>query len=219
MSARATFVLLAPLACSCGQRDDDAPEDTDTEDTDSPSPSGTTAETAGGATADTGDTADCPDGTYAGPTWVQYVSLTCTDSQANVEASLLGWSAPASPVIFMQETGTSIGGQWSEEHHLNVESRDECGFDEELLQQIGDLGVPLDEWESGRATVFTCDDHLNRSDVMTIAVYVEDVDSPSSDCLALGHDPQGLVDGDYDGDRVGVEPSFDLSRCIVGVPN
>ena len=52
---------------------------------------------------------------------------------------------------------------------------------------------------------------------MTYAVYVEDIDDGVGDCLVLGGDATGLIAGDYDAERVGAEPSFDLSACIAGV--
>jgi len=174
-------------------------------------------------TADTGGdtdttTAPCPDGTFVGQTLVQSFEVTCVDTAATIDAFLTGLSAPGSPVIFMQETGSSyVGGQWSEEHSLDTTSFDECGFEEQLGQVIESLGVGTGGWADGSASVFTCDNHINEPGWMTYAVYVEDIDDGTGDCLALGADPSGLIAGAYDAERVGVEPSFALGACLVGV--
>jgi hypothetical protein len=173
-------------------------------------------------TAETGtdtDTEVCTQ-TYGpdDPTLVQSFSVSCVSTEASISALLTGLSAANSAVIFMQETGSSYaGGQWSEEHDLDTIAFDECGFEEDLGQVIETLGTSTGSWAPGSASVFTCDDHINEPDWMTYAVYVEDIDDGVSDCLVLGGDPGGLIAGDYDADRVGAEPSFDLSACIAGV--
>ncbi len=182
---------------------------------------GTTGDTAETGDSDTPGT--CPDGTHDGPTLVDTYSVTCVTTEASIAAALEGLSAVGSPVIFMQETGSSYpGGQWSEEHALDTTAFDECGFTEELAQVIETLGAATGDWASGSASVFTCDGHIEEvtgdgSDWMTYAVYVEDIDDGAGNCLALGGDPAGLIAGTHDAARVGVEPSFDLSACIAGV--
>jgi hypothetical protein len=63
--------------------------------------------------------------------------------------------------------------------------------------------------------VFTCDGHLSDLGWMTYAVFVRDEDDPeTTSCFAWGEDPEGLAAGDYDDERVGVEPTFALAGCV-----
>jgi hypothetical protein len=195
---------------------DDTPDDVSTDDLDRPPRD--TDRPPPGSTASTGDTADdCLGGLYEGPTLVDVGSLVCTDSRARLSADLLGWTDQA--VVFLQETNAGEGAvQWSEEHPLTTSERDACGFDEIRSQEISSVGVPPGAYVPGEATVFPCAGWLDDPGMMTVAVYVEDVDDGAPDCLAFGHDPAGLVAGDYDDERIGAPPSFDLSACVVSGP-
>jgi hypothetical protein len=162
---------------------------------------------------DTTDTADCPDGTYDGSTFVVAGGVDCNGDTAVLSADLFGWTDRA--VVFLQETG-AVAPHRSEEHPLHTSTRDRCGFDEQRRQELTSLGVSVDAWEAGESSVFPCATHLSNPLMMTVAIYVEDVDDGAGDCLAVGHDPEGLVGGLYDDARVGVDPTFDLSLCVIG---
>jgi hypothetical protein len=161
---------------------------------------------------DTTDTSGCADGTYVGPTIVAVGDVMCEADRAMLSAELFGWTDHA--VLFFQETGAAEGPQWSEEHPLETSTRDACGFDERRKQELTPLGVSPEAWVAGVSSVFPCATHLSNPDMMTVAIYAEDVDDGAGDCLAFGHDPAGLVAGAYDEARVGVGPSFDLSLCV-----
>jgi len=163
-------------------------------------------------TVTTDDTGDCPNGTYLGPTIVAAGDVVCDADRALLSADLFGWTDHA--VLFFQETGALPGPQWSEEHPLESSTRDNCGFDERREQELSPLGAFTDAWTPGVSSVFPCASHLSNPLMMTVAIYVEDVDDGAGDCLAFGHDPAGLVAGTYDEARIGMNPSFDLSLCV-----
>ena len=189
---------------------DDTPVGTDTPDDDG-GPHDTAEPPPLPDTTDTGE--GCPDGHYLGPTIVAAGDVVCEPDRALLSADLFGWADHA--VVFLQETGALPGDpQWSEEHPLDDSTRDACGFQERRKELISELGVFSDAWVPGVSSVFPCESHLSNTAMMTVAVYVEDVDDGAGDCLAFGHDPAGLVAGAYDEVRLGMAPSFDLGLCV-----
>ena len=173
----------------------------------------TTGNTDSGDTGTTNPT--CPNGNFVGDTQVDSVDVDCNSSgQGLLQATLTGVSAPGSAVMFLQETG-NIEPQWSEEHHLDTVSTDECLAAETLEQVLEQVGVSVNDYVDGSATVFKCADHLQDPNVITAAVFVVDADDPSvTSCLVVGDDPAGLIAGNYD--RAGVDPSFSLANCDIG---
>jgi hypothetical protein len=174
---------------------------------------GTTTDTDTTDTAETGTPTDCPTGNFVGDTTVESINVNCVTTEATLQASLTGVSAVGSAVMFLQETG-NIEPNWSEEHPLETESIDECLAAEELQTVIESLGVAVGQGIPGDASVFTCDAHFNDPEVLTVAVFVEDADDSSvTSCLVVGHDPQGLINGEYDNAGSAEDASFTLSDC------
>jgi hypothetical protein len=175
-----------------------------------------------GTTTDTADTSDSEtDCSFDGNTTVDTVDVQCDDVADNAEitAVLTGLAAPGSVKAFIQETGNQEP-QWSEEHTLDeqVSFDDQCLTTETVRVTIEDLLVAVGENADGVASVFGCADHLSDENVVTYAVYAEDVDDSSiTSCLAFGHDPAGLINGDYENAGAAVDPSFPLAGCEIGV--
>ena len=192
------FIIALAVLAAC-----DDGTDTDTNDTDT-------------TESDTATTGDCPNGNFEGDTTVESIDVSCTPSQATLAASLTGVSAVGSAVMFLQETG-NVEPQWSEEHPLETASVDECLAAEELETTIESLGVAIAQMVPGNASVFTCDGHFDDPEVLTAAVYVEDADDPTiTSCLVVGHDPSGLIAGDYANANGAADASFTLANCDPG---
>jgi hypothetical protein len=176
---------------------------------------GTTTDTDTTETGDTGTTTACSTIDPATiSTTVTDVDVSCTETEATLDASLTGVSAVGSAVMYLQETGNAEPN-WSEEHPLDTIGVDPCLASEELETVLTSLGESTGGFVPGQSSVFTCTGHFNDPDVLTVAVYVEDADDPTiTSCLVVGHDPAGLIAGDYD--EAGAPPSFDLAGCATG---
>jgi hypothetical protein len=106
---------------------------------------------------------------------------------------------------------------WSEEHDLSVTAYDVCGWWSEAELRIPTQSVPGNPgYVRDSSSLFACGPHFG-SGVMTYLVAALDETGAVSDCLAFGHDPQGVVDGVYDVDFINA-PSFDHTSCGVAPP-
>jgi hypothetical protein len=167
-------------------------------------------------TGETGTTETCAD-VYTGPVSIEVVDVTC-DSEGKVDFYIetIGWTGDGA--VYAMETKN--GSPWSENHPIPSYQFDACGFWDKL-----DLFIParddngtttVGDYVAGEMSYFTCTDHYDGdNDVMTYAFAVYDVLGAQADCVATGDDPQGLIDGDYDGDMINT-PTFDLTACSVG---
>lgn len=146
----------------------------------------------------------CPDGFYSGPVSLARADVTCGGDVLALLGETVGWANGG--FLFIQETADDPEEQRAEEHAVLDTTFDMCGGWCTLEQSL-DAGVA--EPVVDESTAFACDDDGGR----TYAVGVHDIEGTFVDCVAWGHDPQGLVDG-----VAGVPtrtPSHDLGRCRV----
>ena len=152
----------------------------------------------------------CADGTYDGPTTIQEATVQCVGDDSRFYARTEGWTADG--LVFSQETANPEP-QWADEHELRSFEFEPCGFGDEL-EEILSGGAGTGDWIPGVSSVFTCADHHDSPEaVMTYAFFVWDPEGNPADCLAFGHDPQGMATAVYD--RVS-DPSFDVATCSQG---
>lgn len=130
----------------------------------------------------------------------------CDEESETVQVSV---DSEASRAVFFQQETANMTPQWSEEHALAMETNN---FFSATLETETDVT----DWVSGESTVFWCDIHIDfEIPIMTYAVAIFDGDDgPMLDCVTFGHDPQGLIDGDYP--TAGSGPSFPIESCRVG---
>jgi hypothetical protein len=170
-----------------------------------------------GGSGDTGPTGDCGD-RYDGPITIVGAEVTCSGSTVRFAAETEGLTGDG--MVFSQETGSEYaGGQWADNHSIETYEFDVCGFYDRLEREIQDgttLNEPLNDYERDVSSVFTCDDHYSDNNFMTFAFGVMDQAGGLADCFAFGEDPSGLADGDYDDERIGEDPDFNLSDCRAG---
>jgi hypothetical protein len=172
----------------------------------------------GGKTGDTATGGSCPGGRYDGPITIVSASVDCDGTTVRFAAETEGLTGDG--WVFSQETAsTSDFGQWSDNHTIETYEFDPCGFSDKLEREIQDgttLSDPLNDWQSDQSSVFTCDGHYTDNNFMTFAFGVKDQSGNLVDCLAFGDDPSGLAAGDYNDDRIGDDPDFNLSDCRSG---
>jgi hypothetical protein len=187
-----------------GDDDDDNGDDDDHDDDDD-------------AAATTGrDTAGCPEGFNDAPPRITAASVGCDGRPEVVFAAETDAWVGANNAVFAMETANSF--PWSEDHPISPDGRNygPCGEYDTLeavlsTRPYGTSDPDTAVYAPGVSSYFTCEAHYDNS-VMTYAVSVSDLDGNFSDCFAFGHDPRGLVAGDYDQDFINA-PSFDLSAC------
>ena len=125
--------------------------------------------------------------------------------------AIQGWTVTGAAIDY-------VGGQWADNHTLESYEFDAwCGaFDrlERTLQDGTTLSDPLNDWQTDESTIFRCEDHLEDNAYMTFAFAVYDQQGFLADCLAFGHDPEGMRNGIYN--IVGDAPVFDLANCVDG---
>lgn len=196
MNRPRAFVLCSLVACTGGS--DDKAEGTDT------------------ATP----AADCAT-PYGGPIVIRETHIRCeTPTSVRFEAITDGPTSGGR--IFSQETGNSdLNGQWADEHDLEIAEADPCGS-YNLLEKTLVAGVGPDNWQHNLSTAFRCDAeggvafHHNALDVMSYAMRVYAPDGTLADCLAGGHDANGMINGVY-GRVADPQSPGELAMCVVGV--
>ena len=158
---------------------------------------------------------ECPE-IYTGPTLVQLTQVSCLDnSTVRFYVETDGWTGDG--LWFSQETGNAEP-QWADEHDILSFEFDDCGFWDHLEQELT-TGAGVSDWSVNQSTVFSCEPnvHFDGSGVMSYAARVYDIDGNFADCLAWGHDPQGMIDGDYSRANEPTAAS-ELDSCEIGVP-
>ena len=185
---------------------------------------GCTGDRLGGPTGDTGfDTQACPR-PYDGPVRITEARVSCeSDDTVRFYARTQGWTSEVT--LFAQETGVD-GAQRAEQHELVSFKFGACE-DFDLLENQVTTGSPM--WEPNITSEFSCEQnddgsYVNFGDpetggVMSYIMRAYTVDGEFASCLAFGHDPQGLLDGDYDDRRaggVGPDRPDELSSCTIG---
>jgi hypothetical protein len=142
---------------------------------------------------------------YDGPLVLMFTSVSCGEGdRVRLYAETAGWTDGGSALLV--ETSSGDAAPRSEAHELVSVSFDPRGRWDEL-ERILAPGA----WEPGESTAFACPEarDLER---MTFAFAVVDLDGRFADCLAFGHDPEGLVAGAYETVRV----PFDPVDCGIG---
>ena len=151
---------------------------------------------------------------YTGPVLVEMMAVGCTVGDVvRFEVQTVGWTSGGR--FFSQETGVAgtAAVQWSEEHDVASYEFDNLGAWDHLDRELV-TGQGPKTWSVNQSTVFTCADHFEATGVMSYATVVYDLDGNMADCLAFGHDPQGMIDGVYPRAN---EPGASLDTCIIVV--
>ena len=167
--------------------DSDADSDTDVLNT------GDTLQT--GDTLGTGDTA-VP---YDGPTIIDDWSLTCPDLnnwQLRVETT---GRTDGLASVYMMETANAY--PWDEQHDVDSVDFDPLGLWEDHEVLMEDEKRPISDWVPGQSTVFTCGVH-DTPNTMTWVIRVYDDTGALADCVVMGEDPTGMINGKYDADMI-----------------
>lgn len=158
-------------------------------------------------TTDTGATNTTDTG--SAPLLILSASVSC-DLQDQVTFEIeTSAEALGEGMVFTQETG-NVEPQWSDEHRLYaVDAAPSLRYGI-VLRSGADVG----DWAVDDSTVFSCDDHFGNN-VVSHAFRIYDGSNDLADCLVLGHDPQGLIDGTHDRVDDPVNPN-ELTMCRVG---
>lgn len=186
-----SFVLLAGLAALAG-----CPDATD---------------------KDSGDSGTACTTTTPGATFIADADVSC-DATDNVTilVNTTGWVQEGGPDNEFYAIDSANNSSWSESHPIDSNgNRDACGAADQLELTMPTNTYPategVDFYVPGVSSFFSCDAHYSDAAVMNYAVAIDDANGVYADCFAFGHDPQGLVDGDYSG--AGATPGMDLSLC------
>ena len=161
----------------------------------------------GGPTGETGfdfDNASPCRRVYDGRIRIQEATVTCvTDQQVRFFVDVRGWTSGA--IVFSQETGTA-GTQWADEHDLDTFRFGACQDFDHLERELA-TGLNENAWVPNLSTAFSCEQedddswvHHGDPDVDGVMSYVVRAYAPDgslADCLAFGHDPEGLLAGTY----------------------
>ena len=155
-----------------------------------------------------------PNQVYEGPTLIDSASVTCQGSEVVFEVGTIGPAVRG--IVFSQETAASIayGPQYADEHDLDLLDADPLDHWSTLGQSLTH-SVLLSDWIRNDSTVFRCPDHHGDLGYMTYAVGVYDDTNTLVDCIAFGHDPHGLIDGDFDFRFA--DPTFNLGVCAIAL--
>lgn len=154
---------------------------------------------------------------YEGPVVIDEVRVVCTaEDRLRFFVSTIGWTSDAT--VFSQATGTA-GKQLADEHDVATFKHGACR-DWDRLEQKLTTGVKVSAWEPNVSSPLSCspgDDasHANPA-VMTYVVRAYDLDGNLADCMALGHDPEGLLDGTHTGTYTPTHPE-ELKLCAKGL--
>jgi hypothetical protein len=140
---------------------------------------------------------------FSGPVEITSAGADCTADLLTVSVQTAGWTSEGR--VFVQETGAPVDPQWVEEHPLYSVQFAADGSWDQLEVRLATEVLP-NEVAPGGNTAFSC----AFSDQLTYLVAVTDLNGYPADCVAFGHDPQGLIDGVYD--RFD-EPSFSMLGC------
>lgn len=165
-----------------------------------------------GTKVDTGPDSGVPTGTQR----ITSYDVSCDAAGAVATYLVLTSETPAGGLLYQQETSSpdvvdGVPVQRSDEHDLRtVDAGDGLG----LTLVTGAADPVRDE-----STAFSCapgQDLALGNAALSYAFVVYDASGAVADCLAGGHDPQGLVDGTYAAAATR-PPSLDLSTCRVVV--
>lgn len=188
------------------------PEPTGTKDSETSTT--TDSDTQQTPTGETGDSA-----TTGTPDRVQVseASATCDPKDVvTLYAKTTGFSQGG--VYFLQETG-NVEPQHTEVHDISSYNAAKNGSYDKLNVALT-TGA---KYVRNESTLFTCDGHFEAVDkalhptVMTYIVLVYDDQGKPSDCMAYGHDPQGLLAGKYEGVVAPPKEILDhLGQCVIG---
>jgi hypothetical protein len=173
--------------------------------------------------SESGDSSPTPTTTcdpVTGDTLIYEVAVTCDgDDNVTFWASTTGWVQQGGDNS-VYAIDSANNQSWSESHPIDTNlNRDACGAYDEI-----ELTIPTQAYGGGATTgayvpgvesFFTCDAHYNDPAVMNYAFAIVDINGAYADCFAFGHDPAGLVAGDYSG--AGATPDMDLSLCTPDV--
>lgn len=150
-----------------------------------------TGETAVDTQAGSGVTGDT--GATPVPTRIRQWRLLCVDDdtwELYVETEGLTDGVAS---VFMMNTDVSSVPTRGEQHVVPSVLYDPKGSAQQHSVRLQD-GVA--DWEPGASTAFDCNLH-SFAGIMTWLLRVNDRDGVLADCVAMGDDAQGLIDGDY----------------------
>jgi hypothetical protein len=153
----------------------------------------------------------CPEETIPPLVAISSVNVAC-DGEGSLRYQVEAVAVPSAAFVFTQATSRSdeLESQAADNHSLALVEQDRCGA-WSLLERVLQEGAAEGVMDS--STAFTCAEQ--EAGELTHAFGVLDEAGVVAACVVIGHDPTGLVDGVY---RRAVEPGFDLSSCVEGVP-
>ncbi len=148
---------------------------------------------------------------YADPARIDQLSASCDEHDRwGVVLQTRGWASRA--VITL--AGTAAQALWNEDHALDGGDFDPCGAWDRL--EADAIETESDAWRSGQQTVFSCWQLQQLPPVLTRVVRLYALDGSLVECLASGHDPEGLLGGAYDDALPNpIEHRTELERCLV----
>ncbi|MBX2803763.1 MAG: hypothetical protein KTR31_39170 [Myxococcales bacterium] len=157
----------------------------------------------------TGDTADfqpCED-IYDEALQITDFQAVCTaEDRLRLRVTTKGWTSDA--VVFSQATGVA-GPQLADEHDVATVRFGVCQDFDELERTLVTEADPAN-WEPNVSSPLSCspDDDASHADpdVMTYVIRVYDLEGNLADCVAVGHDPAGLLDGSQVGTYTPTHP-------------
>ncbi|MEQ1567303.1 MAG: hypothetical protein ABMA64_16800 [Myxococcota bacterium] len=163
------------------------------------------------STDDTGPCTNCCGSEPTGPASIATLALTCEADALTWFTETAGWAG--SGRVFAVDTASTT--PWSEEHDLALFDDDACLTWAQLAVTVparaGSETGTAPTYERNVSSNLTCDG----LDGVTVAFALVDTSGAALECVAAGHDPQGLVDGTYDA-FVPNDPSWDLAGCDLG---
>lgn len=119
--------------------------------------------------------------------------IQCSGSTVDFAFDFLGEASGG--VLDSSDTGNPLN--WNDYHTLVASGMTSGGAYTRLSANGIATGASPSTWSVGTATVFTCNDHFNGPDVMSYIARAYDINGGLADCVAWGHDPTGMIAGDY----------------------
>mgnify|MGYP000589398861 CR=1 FL=1 len=122
--------------------------------------------------------------------------IQCSGSTVDFAFDFLGEASGG--VLDVADSGNpAYPVNWNDFHTL-VASGITSGGAYTLLSANGiATGASPSTWYVGTSTLFTCDEYFNQPDIMSYVVRAYDINGGLADCVAWGHDPTGMIAGDY----------------------
>jgi len=156
---------------------------------------------------DTSSGGDCTI-TSDGPPSIDTVSADCDGSGENITYEVKTTGLTGDGYVWAVE---KYAQPWDEIHDLPSVEFDSCGTWDDLKVTVAATG-DFQQYDNGNSSAWTCD--KVRSDGLTYAFAVNDLNGNIADCKVAGHNPTNVVDEDYGPDYYGTGPDpINLSSC------